>query len=119
MAMPGGCSSAGRNSTASSWDAASASWGPEPVGPRLARSGPRRYPRQLPPSMPRSYPESHIAHGRLVGFSVKMRANEPTYYVYFRGPDGQRLERDTIQVRKEKAREAARAIIEQLYAPAE
>jgi integrase len=69
--------------------------------------------------MPRSYPESHIAHGKLVGFSVKQRANEPTYFVYFRGPDGQRLERDTVQVRIAKAREAARAIIEKEYAPAE
>src|SRR5262249_33337486 len=69
--------------------------------------------------MPRSYPETHIAHGRLVGFSVKLRANEPTYFVYFRGPDGKRLERDTQQTKKERAREAARAIIEKEYAPAD
>jgi hypothetical protein len=69
--------------------------------------------------MPRSYPESHIAHGHLVGFSVKQRTNEPTYFVYLRGPDGKRLERDTLQLRIAKAREAARAIIEKEFAPTE
>jgi integrase len=67
--------------------------------------------------MSRSYPEPHIAHGHLVGFAVKKRANDSTYFAYFRGPDGRRLERDTIQVRREQARAAARAIIEKEYAP--
>jgi integrase len=67
--------------------------------------------------MPKSYPESVVAHGRVVGYAVRHRANEPTFFLYFRGPSGQRLERDTNQSRKEAAREAARAIIEREYAP--
>ena len=68
--------------------------------------------------MPRAYPHSHVCHGQLVGFNLKLRANEPTYYVYFRSPDGRRLERDTNKTAMVRALEAARAIIEQEYAPA-
>jgi integrase len=68
--------------------------------------------------MPRAYPHSHVCHGFFVGFSVKLRANEPTYYVYFRSKDGRRLERDTNQTAMLRAVEAARAIIEKEYAPA-
>jgi integrase len=67
--------------------------------------------------MPRTYPHSHVCHGQLVGFSVKLRKNEPTYFAYFRGRDGRRLERDTNQTRIGQAVEAARLIIEKEYAP--
>lgn len=69
--------------------------------------------------MPRAYPHSHLCHGALVGFSVKKRAGEPTYFAYFRSPTGKRLERDTNQTGQGRAVEAARAIIEKEYAPAE
>jgi len=69
--------------------------------------------------MPRAYPHSHLCHGQLVGFSVKLRANEPTYFAYFRSKDGRRLERDTNQTRIGQAVEAARLIIEKEYAPPE
>jgi integrase len=68
--------------------------------------------------MPRAYPHSHVCHGRLVGFSVKLRKSEPTYYAYFRSADGRRLERDTNQTGMLRAVEAARLIIEKEYAPA-
>lgn len=68
--------------------------------------------------MPRAYPHSHLCHGTLVGFSVKHRANEPTYFAYFRSPDGRRLERDTNQTGAIRAAGAARLIIEKEYAPA-
>jgi len=68
--------------------------------------------------MPRAYPHSHICHGQVVGFSVKLRKNEPTYFAYFRGMDGRRMERDTNQTRVGQAVEAARLIIEKEYAPA-
>jgi integrase len=55
----------------------------------------------------------------LIGFSIKMRANDPCYFAYFRGPDGKRLERDTNQTGMIKAIEAARVIIEKEYAPPE
>lgn len=67
--------------------------------------------------MPKSYPESMVAHGRVIGYAVRHRANDPTYFVYFRGPTGQRIERDTNQTRKEAAREAARALIDREYTP--
>jgi integrase len=68
--------------------------------------------------MPRGYPHSHVCHGCFVGFSVKFRKSLPTYFVYFRGKDGRRLERDTNKTGMLKAIEAARAIIEKEYAPA-
>jgi integrase len=67
--------------------------------------------------MPRAYPHSLVCNGRLVGFSVKQRANDPCYFVYFRGPDGKRLERDTNQTGMFRAVEAARIIIEKEYTP--
>ena len=67
--------------------------------------------------MPRSYPHSHVSHGRYVGYSLKKRGNEPCYFVYFRGLDGRRLERDTNQTGFQKAHEAARAIIDEEHAP--
>src|SRR5689334_4477953 len=67
--------------------------------------------------MARAFPHSHLCHGRLVGFSVKLFGNGPTYYACFRSPDGRRLKRDTNQPRLGQAIEAARVIIEKEYAP--
>ena len=69
--------------------------------------------------MPRAYPHTHLCHGQVVGFSVKLFGNEPTYYACFRSPDGRRLKRDTNQARMGQAVEAARLLIEKEYAPAE
>ena len=68
--------------------------------------------------MPRLYPHSHLCHGQLVGFSVKLFGNEPTYCAFFRTPDGRRVRRDTNQTRMAAAVEAARTIIEKEFAPA-
>jgi integrase len=53
----------------------------------------------------------------MVGFSVKLFGNDPAYCVFFRTPDGRRVRRDTNQVRKAQAVEAARVLIEEEYAP--
>lgn len=66
--------------------------------------------------MARAFP--HLCHGQLVGFSVKLFGNYPTYYACFRSPDGRRLKRDTNQTRIGQAVEAARRIIEKEFAPA-
>jgi integrase len=68
-------------------------------------------------NMPRAYPHSHLTNGSLVGFSVKQRDDGSTYFVYFRGLDGRRLERDTAQTGVIRAVDAAKAIIEREYAP--
>jgi integrase len=68
--------------------------------------------------VPRAYPHSHLCHGVLVGFSVKIFGNSPTYTACFLSPDGRRLKRDTNQTRIGQATEAARRIIEAEYAPA-
>ncbi|HEX4590832.1 MAG TPA: site-specific integrase [Gemmataceae bacterium] len=68
--------------------------------------------------MPRSYPHSHVAHGRHVGYNLKKRGNDPCYYVYFRGVDGRRRERDTQQTAVQRSHESARAIIDTEYTPA-
>lgn len=68
--------------------------------------------------MPRGYPHSVTVREQYhVGYSLKHRANEPTYFVYFRSPDGRRLERDTKQTSLKKATDAAHAIIAEEYAP--
>lgn len=69
--------------------------------------------------MPRPNPHSHVAHGNLVGFSLKLFGNNPTYCVFFRTPDGRRVRRDTNHTRIGLATEAARLIIEKEYAPAD
>jgi integrase len=68
--------------------------------------------------MPRAYPHSHLCHGYLVGFSVKLFGSLPTYFACFNSKDGRRLKRDTNQTRINQAIEAARLIIEKEYAPA-
>ncbi len=59
-----------------------------------------------------------MSHGRLVGYSLKKRANDPCYYVYFRSPDGRRTERDTQQTAALRAHSAAHSIIDAGHAPA-
>lgn len=68
--------------------------------------------------MPRQHPHTHVAHGRVVGFALKLFGNNPTYCVFFRTPDGRRVRRDTNHTRVGPATEAARLIIEAEYAPA-
>ena len=68
--------------------------------------------------MPRAYPHSHVCHGQVVGFSVKLFGNQPTYFACFRSPDGRRLKRDTNQTRVGQAVEASRLLIEKEFAPA-
>ncbi|MBX9582547.1 MAG: hypothetical protein K2X87_19755 [Gemmataceae bacterium] len=68
--------------------------------------------------MPRADPRSHVAHGKLVGYNLKKRGNDPCYYLYFRGADGRRLERDTRQTAVQRAHTAAHAVIDAEYAPA-
>jgi hypothetical protein len=80
--------------------------------------GAKRITEQTGITMPRAYPHSHLCHGHLVGFSVKLFGNSPTYFACFNSKDGRRLKRDTNQTRMGQAVEAARAIIEKEYAPA-
>jgi integrase len=68
-------------------------------------------------SVPRSYPFSHVSHGRHVGYNLKKRGNDPCYFLYFRGLDGRRLERDTQQTAIQKAHTAGHATIDAEYAP--
>jgi integrase len=65
--------------------------------------------------MPRLYPHSHLCHGQIIGYTVKLF--ESTYCVFFRTPEGRRVRRDTNQIRLAAAVEAARTIIEEEYAP--
>ncbi len=65
--------------------------------------------------MPRAFPHSDVFNGTVVGFNVKKRPNEPSYFVYFRSSAGKRVERDTNQTAIAKAIEAAKAIIRKEY----
>jgi integrase len=65
----------------------------------------------------RAFPHSHLCHGHLVGFSVKLFGNSPTYFACFRAIDGRRLKRDTNQTRIGQAVEAARKLIEAEFTP--
>jgi integrase len=55
----------------------------------------------------------------VIGFSVKLFGNDPTYIACFRSPDGRRLKRDTHKTRKAEAEEVARRMIDDEYAPPE
>jgi integrase len=68
--------------------------------------------------MARSAPFGHNSHGRLVGYSLIKLKNDSTYTVYFRSPDGERRKRDTNQTGMDRAKLAAAAIIDEMYAPA-
>jgi hypothetical protein len=65
--------------------------------------------------MPRAYPHSDVFDGIVVGFNVKKRPAEASYFVYFRSRSGKRLERDTNQSAVGRAIEAAKAIIRKEY----
>ncbi len=68
--------------------------------------------------MPRSYPNSVTVREEYhVGYSLKRRKGENTYFAYFRDTHGRRLERDTNETGLIRAREAARAMINEAYAP--
>lgn len=67
--------------------------------------------------MARSAPFAHTSHGRLVGYSLIKRKNDATYTVYFRAPNDDRRKRDTSQTGMERAKLAATAIIDEVYAP--
>jgi integrase len=69
--------------------------------------------------MPKLYPHTHFTNGQMVGFSVKLFGNDPTYRAYFRSVDGRQVRRDTNQVRMAGAIEAARILIEREYGPRE
>ena len=53
--------------------------------------------------MAKSFPHSHVAHGKLVGYSLKKVKNEPTYTMFHRTPDGRRAKRDTNCTAMERA----------------
>ncbi len=67
--------------------------------------------------MARSFSHSVLVDGKPVGFSLKRRPGDPFHFVCFRGPDGRRLERSTMQTGQAKALEAARSIITREHAP--
>lgn len=56
-----------------------------------------------------------LADGRRVPFSVKARANEPFYFVVFRGLNGSRLERSTKEQSRKRAMEVAPAMIREEF----
>src|SRR5688500_4290601 len=67
--------------------------------------------------MAKSFPHSHIAHGKHVGYSLKKVKNEPTYTMFYRTPDGRRAKRDTNSTAMERAKIAAAAILDEVFAP--
>ena len=66
--------------------------------------------------MPRSWPETHQTSGKIVGFKLRPSRTGSTYFVFFNGPDGHRREISTNCTGLEKARAAARQIIDEMYA---
>ena len=56
-----------------------------------------------------------LADGKRVPFSVKARANEPFYFVVFRGVNGSRLERSTKEKSQKRALEVAPAMIREEF----
>ena len=68
--------------------------------------------------MARSYPMATTVEGKHVGFNLKKPGNEPTYAVFYRSPDGRRQKRDTKQTSFERAKDAAAAILTEVYGSA-
>jgi integrase len=68
--------------------------------------------------MAKSFPLVHIAHGQHIGYSLKKVRNDPTYTCFYRTPDGRRAKRDTNHTAMERAKLAAAAILDEVYAPA-
>src|SRR5947209_7580226 len=69
--------------------------------------------------MPRSYRMAATIEGKHVGFNLKKPAHKPTYAVFFRSVDGRRQKRDTKQTSFERAKEAAVAILTEVYGTAD
>src|SRR4051794_12344659 len=67
--------------------------------------------------MARSFPLVYIVHGKHVGYSLKKVKGEPTYTLFYRTPDGRRAKRATNHTGIEKARLAAAAVLDEVYAP--
>ena len=67
--------------------------------------------------MAKSFPFARVAHGKHVGYSLKKVNNEPTYTMFYRTPDGKRAKRDTACTAMERAKTAAAAILDEVYAP--
>ena len=68
--------------------------------------------------MPRQTPFLCIlSDGRRVRFSIKSRPGDPFYFVCFRSPQQQRLERSTKETSQKRAVEAAESLIRQEYEP--
>ena len=58
-----------------------------------------------------------LSDGRRVRFSLNKRDDRPTYFVYYRSPDGRRAEASTKETNRRKAQDAAIVIIREAYAP--
>jgi hypothetical protein len=58
-----------------------------------------------------------LSDGRRVRFSLNKRDDRPTYFVYYRSPDGRRAEASTKETNRRKAQDAAIIIIREAYAP--
>jgi integrase len=67
--------------------------------------------------MPRTSAHSHLVNGKLIRFSVCKYSHLRGYVACFSGPDGRRLQRATGQERNGPAIDAARILIEEVYAP--
>lgn len=58
-----------------------------------------------------------LADGRRVRYRIDARPGESSYFVYFRGPDGRRLERSTGETSRKRALEESARIIKEEYCP--
>ena len=56
-----------------------------------------------------------LSDGRRVRFSLLKRKNRPAYFAFFRGPDGRRREKSTLEKNRKRAQDAAVAIIREAY----
>jgi integrase len=65
--------------------------------------------------MPRSYPMAVTIDGQHIGFNLKKPGDQPTYVVFYKSPDGRRQKRDTMLSSIEKAKQAAMAILTEVY----
>ncbi len=66
--------------------------------------------------MPSSYPMATTIDGQLVGFNLKKVGACSTYTLFYRGPNGLRNKRDTKLASMEKAKQAANAILTEVFA---
>jgi site-specific recombinase XerD len=62
-------------------------------------------------------PTCILADGRRVKYALKARSGEPHYFVVFRGPANERLERSTKETNKKRAEDAAVEVIRKVYDP--